>query len=75
MIRRFLQFVLAAVFILSGTNKVTDMVHAETHNFLSAEAPKWGKVRLVFLVCYRSYLTVNTGLEATVSECTGEGVC
>ena len=44
MIRRILQFVLAAVFLLSGTNKVTDVVHADTHKFLSAEAAKWGKV-------------------------------
>jgi hypothetical protein len=75
MIRRFLQFVLAAVFILSGTNKVTDVAHADTHKFLSAEAPKWGKVRPMLSVLLRCHLTVIAGLEASVSEWTGQGIC
>ena len=48
MIRRLLQFLLAALFLLSGLNKVTDLAHADTHQFLASEAPKWGKVWHVF---------------------------
>ena len=45
MIRKILRWLLAAVFLMSGTNKVTDRLHADTHNFLAGDAHNWGKVR------------------------------